>query len=286
MNSTLFIDSDGKHYGAEEVYHTLKEIGVQDCEALFLHSDIMFGSTMAGFNRRDYLNTIYQVFERLNIQHCLLVPTFTYSFCNQEDYHVKNSRTSMGAFNEYLRKKEGRYRTLDPLLSLSVPSGLKERFQNLSEHSLGAEGGLDRVHHMDGVKFLFFGAKLAECFTYVHYVEKIMDVPYRFDMPFSGFIIDESENRYESCQYMHTACYGVKPANYYYFEDYLEEKGLLKKRTLGNKSVACLSEKEAYSEIEKMLRRDINYFLEVPFQKEDLLHKYTKGLNGERVTHC
>lgn len=285
MSSTLFVDMDGNHYGAEEIYSALKNIGAHDCQALFIHSDIVFGSTVPGFNRKDYLNTIYEVFEELQLG-CLLIPTFTYSFCNNEDYNVKTSRTSMGAFNEYIRKKEGRYRTLDPLLSLSVPLELKNRFQKPGRHSLGENSGLDIVHHMDGVKFLFFGARLGESFTYVHYVEKMLDVPYRFDMPFSGCIIDESGSRYEARQYMHTACYGVKPADFHYFEDYLEEKGLLKKQRLGNKYVACLSEKDAYDEIVQMLQKNINYFLEVPFKKEDLIHKYTKGIDGERITHC
>ncbi len=285
MNSTLFVDLDGRSYGAEEIFDALKETGAQDCKALFIHSDIMFGNVAAGFNRRDYLQTIDQVFEDLKLD-CLLVPTFTFSFCNKEDYDIARSRTSMGAFNEHLRKKSGRYRTWDPLLSLSVPMHLKTNFQNPGEHSLGEGGGLDSVHQMEDVKFLFFGSRLGECFTYVHYVEKMMDVPYRFDMPFSGVIIDEDGNRHASRQYMHTACYGVKPANYYYFEDYLEEKGFLKKKRLGNKYVACLSERDAYREITKMLGKDMNYFLETPFRTADLIPKYTKGANGERVTHC
>ena len=76
----------------------------------------------------------------------------------------------MGAFNEFIRKKEGRYRTLDPLLSLSVPDCLKGVFSAVGDHSLGEGSGLDLLHHMDGVKFLFFGARLGNCFTYVHYV--------------------------------------------------------------------------------------------------------------------
>lgn len=282
---TLFVDGNNRGYTAEDVYSALRNIGAQECETLFLHSDIMFGRTVEGFNRKDYLNTLYQVFEDLHVKY-LIVPTFTYSFCNQEDYNVTRSRTSMGAFNEYIRKKDKRYRTLDPLLSLSVPAELQSKFQNVGEHSLGENSGLDILHHMEDVKFLFFGARLGNCFTYVHYVEKMLDVPYRFDMPFSGNIIDESGNISQKTQYMHTACYGVKPADYYYFEDELKEAGFLKKQTLGDKTVACIDEKDAYREIKKKLQENIHYFLEVPFKEEDLIHKYTKGLDGERITHC
>lgn len=281
----LFIDQSGRSYNAEDVYSALKEVGANECEALFIHSDIMFGKTAPGFNRKEYLNILYDIFCDLKIKY-LIAPTFTYSFCNHEDYDVKKSRTSMGAFNEYIRKKDGRYRTLDPLLSISVPDELKGRFQDINEHSLGEKSCFDIIHQMDSVKFLFFGARLGNCFTYVHYVEKMLDVPYRFDMPFSGKIIDEYGNVYDKTQYMHTACYGVKPADYYYFEDYLESKGFLEKRPLGDKTIACISEKDAYREIVSKLQEDINYFLEVPFKKEDLVHRYTKGINGERITHC
>lgn len=282
---TLFVDVHGKSYTADDVYLRLKEIGADDCETLFIHSDVMFGGVVAGFNRKVYLSTLYEVVKSLGVKN-IIVPTFTYSFCNRELYDVKKSRTSMGAFNEFVRKQENRYRTMDPLLSLSVPMDLKPLFENVSNHSLGVDSGLDIIHHMDGVKFLFFGARLGNCFTYVHYVEKMLEVPYRFDMGFSGAMVDEKGMQKEHTQYIHTACFGVKPADYYYFEDYLQEKNLLRKRSLGDKEIACISERDAFSEIKLMLEKDIHYFLEHPFEEKDLIHKYTMGLNGEKITHC
>lgn len=281
----LFRDADGNAFDAEDIFKNLKKVGADDCETLFIHSDVMFGAPAPGFNRKQYLNVLYQVIKNLGVKN-IIVPTFTYSFCNGEIYDVNKSKTTMGAFNEFVRNQEERYRTMDPLLSLSVPCELKERFQKLGEHSLGENSGLDLLHHMDGVKFLFLGAQLGNCFTYVHYVEKMLDVPYRFDMPFSGNVIDESGDKTEITQYMHTACYGVKPADYYYFEDYLEEKGFFFREKLGDKTVACISEKDAYREIVQMLEKDINYFLEVPFHEGDLIHRYTHGIHGERITHC
>ena len=214
----LFTDSSGIDYGAEDIYDTLYNIGTNDCETLFIHSDVMFGKIPAGFKREAYLSTLYEILSSLCVKN-IIVPAFTYSFCNGENYDVRSSRTSMGALNEYIRKKEGRYRTLDPLLSFSVPENLSDKFKNISEHSLGTNSGFDILHGMDGVKFLFLGARLGDCFTYVHYLEKIKDVCYRFDMPFEGDITDESGHTFHKRQYIHTACYGVKPADYYYFED-------------------------------------------------------------------
>lgn len=281
----LFEDQQGRQYGTEDVYNTLREVGAHDCEILFLHSDVMFGKVGRGFSRKEYLSSLYNVFEELKVKY-LIVPAFTYSFCNGEEYNVKTSRTLMGAFNEFIRKKEGRYRTLDPLLSISVPIELRQSFASISDHSLGNGSGLDILHHMDGVKFLFFGARLGNCFTYVHYVEKMRDVPYRFDLDFQGRIIDENGNQFEKTQTIHTACGGVKAGDYYYFEDYLENKGMLMRKRLGDKLVSCISEKDAYQEISQMLDKNIHYFLEVPFTEKDLTHQYTMGLDGGKITHC
>ena len=281
----LFSDNDGKVYSAQDIYDSLRDIGAGDCDVLFIHSDVMFGNVPKDFNKKEYMQTLYSVLSELNVQ--IVVPTFTYSFCNHEDFDVRKSRTSVGALSEFIRKQDGRYRTLDPLLSLSVPAELKPVFENTGNHSLGVNSGLDKLHNLDGVKFLFLGAEMADCFTYVHYVEKMMDVPYRFDMEFEGNIIDYDNKSTRRRQIIHTQCGGVKlPPKYDYFENSMFEKGLLKKKRLGNKYVACLSERDAYREIENNLKSDINYYLEKPFSAEDLTHIYTYDCTKGRITHC
>lgn len=281
----LFIDADGREYGTEDLYSALKAVGADDCNVLFIHSDIVMGKIPTGIKRGELLSEICGVLDSLSIKH-LIVPTFTYSFCNSEDYNVQTSRTSMGVLNEFIRKKPGRYRTLDPLLSLSVPMDLKESFSNIGEHSLGENSGLDILHKTGNVRFLFLGARMGYCFTYLHYIEKMLDVPYRFDMPFSGKITDENGKEFEKTQYIHTACYGVKSADFYYFEDELEDKGFLKKVRFADSQISCISEKDAYREIVSKIKGNINYFLEKPFTAADLVHKYAKGLDGSRITHC
>ena len=210
-------------------------------------------------------------------------------FCSidKEDYDMVNSKTSMGAFNEYVRKITGRYRTDDPLLSVSIPEELVSAFSHISDHSLGAGSAFDIVHHMDHVKFLFFGAEMSDCFTYVHYVEKMMDVPYRFDMSFDGKVIYPNGEIKNKWQIIHTQCYGVMlPPKYDYFEQEMEEKGFLKKKQVGDKYIACLSEKDAYREIKSHIEKDINYYLAVPFKESDLIHQYTYSTENGRITHC
>ena len=137
---------------------------------------------------------------------------------------------------------------------------------------------------MNGVKFLFLGARLYDCFTYLHYVECMRNVPYRFNMPFKGTVIDEDGNIFETTQYIHTACTGVSLREDEHFENYLTDKGYLKKVKLGNSFVSAISEKDAYREINDALSRDIYYFLNEPPTKME--HKYTYDPAIKRITHC
>ena len=282
----LFETIDGSLISDENLKSALKKVDADQCETLFIHSDIMFGRLIAGIKRKEILECLYKIIESLGVKN-IIVPTFTYSFCNKENYDIENSKTIMGALNEYIRKKEGRYRTIDPLLSISVPNKLKEKFSSISEHSLGEGSAFDVLHNMDDVKFLFFGAEMGDCFTFVHYVEKMMNVPYRFDMPFEGEIIFPDNTIIHRKQVIHTQCNGVKlPPKYDYFENEMEEMGFLKKKWLGDKYVACISEKDAYREIRKKIDNNINYFLKSPFKQSELIHNYTYTISNGKIAHC
>ncbi len=98
----LFYDANNTLYTADDIRRALTETGAADCDALFIHSDVMFGRPAEGFRKKDYLNTLYEIVSDLGVK--LIIPTFTYSFPNHEDYDNLNSKTSMGAFNAYVRK--------------------------------------------------------------------------------------------------------------------------------------------------------------------------------------
>ncbi len=281
----LITDDQNNEYTYSDLIHSLEEVGAFDCKYLFLHTDVSFGNLAKGIGRKAYLELLYQALTHNKDQE-LIVPVFTFSFCNDEVYDVVNSRTVIGGLNEYIRVMDGRYRTLDPLLSLSVPVSLKNRFEGLGNHSLDENSAFQRVHELDDVKFLFLGAELGSCFTYVHFVEKITDVKYRFDKEFEGEIIDYDQNRIRTRQYIHTACRGVLPAEYHYFADELQRQGMLKKVRFGNRNISCLSEKDAYNSIKNKLNENDCYFLERPYTDSDLVHEYTFNNKEGRITHC
>jgi aminoglycoside 3-N-acetyltransferase len=285
-NIDLFKNTDGVWSTYSDVLERLKSVGASECDLLFVHTDIMFGIPSKELKRKEYLDALYNIFLDLGVG-TLVFPAFTYSFCNHESFDVRNSRTDMGVLNEYIRKQPNVKRSLDPLLSMIVTGKQGDIFDgDLGHHSLGEGGGFDRIHHTPDVNFLFLGAEFSEYFTYVHYVEKMMNVPYRFDMPFTGTIIDYDGNAYEDTHYIHTGCGGVTPAPFYHFKEHLLCNGMMRTARLGDAEITCLSEEDAYREIKGKLQENIHYFLERPFAPADLTHEYTFGKKNERVMHC
>ena len=142
--TSLFQDKSGNIITDETIKEALIMVGADRCDTLFIHSDVMFGTPISGLRRKEFLGILFDQVQQLNVKN-IVVPTFTYSFPNHEVYDIEKSKTSMGAFNEFIRKMEGRCRTDDPLLSVSVPEALRANFDHISNHSLGAGSAFDVI---------------------------------------------------------------------------------------------------------------------------------------------
>lgn len=266
----------------------LKNIGANECKTLFIHSDIFFGQINPTIKRQDFINNILQLFDDLNVEN-IIMPVFSYSFINQKDFNVKESRSLMGTLSENFRKRKGVYRTEDPLCSFAIQGKLSEKFRKYKpeNNSLGIGSYFNLLDKEEDVKYLFFGADLAEHFTYVHYIECILNVPYRFNMVFNGNIIDYDGNTYNTDWIINTQCGGVKlyKRNDHY-KQYLIENSKLKYNVLGEKEISCISQKDARETIIENIKKNKYYFLERPYTEKDLTHEYVMWQEGKAVTHC
>lgn len=284
-NGGLFSDSAGRLWRRDAVLERLKAVGAADCKILFVHTDLLFGRPDRALGRKGYLEALYEIFLALHVP-TLVFPAFSYSFANGEDYDVRRSRTSMGALIEYIRTRPEARRSLDPLLSLAV---VGERTDLAAggpgDHSFGPDSGFARLHQAGDVKFLFFGAEFAEHFTYVHYIEKVLEVPYRFDMSFTGNITGYDGRTFRHTHAIHTQCGGVKLKSVEFLKRELTAAGLLKVERLGDGELACISEETIFQEVAGRIQKN-PFSLVEPYTERDLTHIYTFGREGERVTHC
>jgi aminoglycoside 3-N-acetyltransferase len=248
---------------SSDLLRCLESVGAADCRVLYVHSEMSFGRPNAALGKAGLLQAVLDTLLELGVP-TLCVPTFTFSFCNGVSYDVKESRSKMGVLNEYIRRLPQAKRSIDPLMSSAALGADLDVVAGVGHHSIGEGCTFDKLHAAKNARFLFLGVGAAKCFTYTHYVEERLRVPYRYDREFTGAISD-GERQYQDTYTLFVRYNGVQPESSTKFEDYLVRAGLMKKVACGDNFVSSIAEPVAYETIAGKIREDANYFLAAPY---------------------
>jgi aminoglycoside 3-N-acetyltransferase len=265
----------------KSMLETLLAMGADQCDTLYIHTSLNFGIPNRELKNKGIMEEMLKVLKALNVK-TICMPTYTFSYPNGKVYNPQESKSRMGVFNEFFRVQEGVIRSNDPLMSVALLGEDKGLAYDISTHSTSENSTFDLLHHRDHVKFLFLGAQLYECFTYMHYLEWLYSVDYRYIRAFKGkSVIDgrEVENEYD----LFVRHKGVTPnSKTFDYEQRLLQKGVAQKRLIGNGSVTLVDEKLA-SEVYKQCLLDDPYFF-VDIEGDLHFRDKTFSLNGEMVS--
>ncbi|BDU78686.1 AAC(3) family N-acetyltransferase [Mesoterricola sediminis] len=256
----LFLASDGSWITSSDLRRALEASGAGGCPVLYIHTGMTFGLPNLELPRTRLLDHLHQLLQELGAE-TLCLPAFTFSFCAGEAFDVARSRSRMGALNEHLRLLPGAARSVDPLMSNVVLGPGRDLILEVGRHSVGAGSTFDRLHAKGkDVKFLFFGTTPRECFTYTHYVEERLDVPYRYRRPFKGRIQEGDRSREETYT-LFVRYAGVVPADDGLLQSTLLDRGHLRWVPCGDSSISCVGEPEAWETIREHLTADVHAYI-------------------------
>lgn len=272
----LFQTRDKSWVTYGQLVDAMYSVKANDCEVLFVHTDLSFGLPNRQLKRKELVEILFDAICELDIN-TLVFPTFTFSYGNREDFDVTNTKCKMGMINEYARKRPDAIRSEDPLMSVCVIGEHKELAQISGNKSLGPGSFFDRLHQIPNSRILFFGAKLPQCHTHMHYVEEKLRVPYRYDKEFEGHIIDKNGKIRKDRHILYVKYRDVLPCVPPEFEEELVAQGILLKQRVGDSSVSCFTEKAAYEKTVEWLTRDVNCFLAEPYDTKPLVKEYSYG---------
>lgn len=258
----LFKDSKGYSISNIDLLNVLKDLEADKCDVLYVHSALNFGVPNPVLKRKELLSCLLEVFQALRVK-TLCMPTFTFSFCNGRDYDPLNSPSKMGALNEFFRKQDGVLRSLDPLMSVALCGEDIDLVKGIGHSSIGDNSTFDKLRHRDNVKFLFFGPKIGDCLTYMHYLEWLYCVDYRYDRVFRGNVVNDG--LVSECEYNLFVRYnGVQPntASYEYENMmYAQNRAFIKK--MGDSSISIVDEKNASCSYRGCLEKDPYFFVDI-----------------------
>jgi aminoglycoside 3-N-acetyltransferase len=263
----LFKDKTGVFLTNLQLKEKLQELNAHKCDILYVHTALNFG--IPQIKKTELLEELFTVFTSLEAP-SLIFPTFTFSFPNGEDYDVQNSKTPMGIFNEYFRKQNGVIRSIDPLMSNALLGKHTEFVSETGKNSCGKDSTFDMLHKTElNVKFLFFGTRIGDCFTFMHYIEDELNVPYRYSRPFTGKISNNGEC-YTDTYYLPIRYNNVIPGpGSYIYENIMLERGIAKQVHLGDSKITIVPEQTAFTIYQDIIHSYPCFFISEPFNESE-----------------
>jgi aminoglycoside 3-N-acetyltransferase len=252
-------------YTYENIVECLKNVGLIKNDNIFIHSNLgFFGKLKNSTNSVDYYNNFKNaIFEVIGKNGTLIVPTFTYSFFNKEKFDLLISSSKCGIFSEMLRLDSQSLRSMDPNFSISAIGENAEFFtKNETKHSFGPNSFWEKFLRING-KICNFNFDSGS--TFFHYVEKILNVPYRYDKYFSGKIIKEKNMIEET--WSHFVFDHEKKNHFPNFEKFstrAKTLELIKISNLGKGQITCISSKDIFSLIQNELKTNPAFLIDGP----------------------
>lgn len=239
----------GFNYTYGDIIDALKSVGIVEGDTLFIHSNIGFYGRMENVKRPDELchGFLKALTDVVGETGTVVMPTFSYSFCHGEIYDAKTTPTTCGMLPEYMRKQEKVIRSNDPNFSIAAVGKLGKYYTENPAHESFGEGSFwERFLKKKG-KILCMNMDCGS--TFVHYIEHLNQVPYRYNKAFNGIWIDEDGNKKRD-YFVHYVCSMEKPEDVAYFvrlDEKCHKEGICKSADLG-KGTLLVMESEKYAE--------------------------------------
>jgi aminoglycoside 3-N-acetyltransferase len=250
------------HYTKNDIINVLKKLGLKTGDCIFVHSNIGFFGILKG---ADYPEDYYRIFkdaifEVIGKKGTLIVPAFSYSYCHKEAFIPEVTPGIDGLFSEMVRWDPESTRSIDGNFSISAIGHKAKYFTNFPpEHSFGDNCFWERFLDLNG-KFVNLNFDAGS--TFIHYVEKKLSVPYRYDKAFRGLSIINGQKKYGV--FYHFVYDFKKPGNgpdFTKFDKKAKELDLAKVANLGKGQIVLITAKDTYDLIESELKLDPNFLI-------------------------
>lgn len=191
-----FLQAKDKIYTKSDFCEVLERLGLRRGEIICVHTEL-FNMGLPLVDKELFLRILLDGFwDILGRSGTLIMPTFTYDFCNGRDFDKRHNKSTMGVLTEFFRKQEGVLRTDDPIYSFAIWGSDKEDFLKPTSTCFSENCVYDILAKKNG-KIVLLGTEVVG-YTFTHFIEERAGVSYRYYKEFSGKIINEQGKSQES----------------------------------------------------------------------------------------
>ena len=174
------------NYTSNDIINALKKVGLKKGMDIFVHSNLAyFGKPIFKLNLKNIDNFfLKQIKKIIGKNGNIVVPTFTYSYCNNQTFNPAQINKKMGKFSEVVQLDENSKRSYDPLFSVSVIGNKANYYTELKDKNcFGEKSFWAKFLENDGQ---ILGLNFGIACTIFHHFEWLVKVPYRFEKKFIG----------------------------------------------------------------------------------------------------
>jgi len=237
-----------------------KKLNIKKTDTLMIHGDagIVSQINLNVKNKVNYL--INEILDYFSNSGTVIVPTFTYSFTKNKKFDIKNSPSETGLFSEVFRRNPRVSRTKHPIFSFGVFGKFSSNLLNCRiDDCFGKNSVFDLLYKFNG-KIVCLGCDI-ERITFMHYIEQIYGVSYRYFKRFEGVIYEKNKKNKISTTYFIRKLKLSKKLKLEKFEKILINKRLLSRIEFGRFYFSSIFARKLYQESIRMLKKNENFFI-------------------------
>lgn len=253
-------------YTAQDLSEAVGQCGIAAGDVIFVHSNVGYSGRMEGARTLDDLcaRTLEAFLQILGPEGTLVLPTFSYSFGSDQPerrYDPAVTPSACGALSEYVRKLPEARRSADPMFSVAAIGRDRDRLASAFAGDCFGAGSFWEA-------FLAAGGKICNLnfdagSTFIHYVERELEVPYRQNRIMSGEIREPSGWKPAEvlfyCRDMADA--GALP-RFESFDALAREAGIVRKRPVGRGSVVVVTADDTRRLIHEQIVQTPDFLIE------------------------
>jgi len=177
-------------------------------------------------------------------------------------FDVEKTPTSdSGVFSEFIRKDPLSKRSEDGIHSIAAIGKNAIHFtENAPEYSFGKNSFWEKFMKLNG-KICRFNLN-ADFNTFIHYVEKNLEVKYRWDKKFNGTaIINGKELKKVNYHFVRDLSDSRTIPDLSKLESKMKEHGLINVENLGRGKILCVNSKDVFKIIKNEINKNPNFLI-------------------------
>lgn len=178
----------------KDIYKLFIHSGLKKGDSIFCHSDLTPLIKKINFPKNELCDTILNfILKILGEKGTLAVPVFSYSLAKKKIFNPNKIKPVTGVFSKFILNHPRSKIYRDPNLAVAI-IGKYNNFLSAKPtiNAYGKNSFFDRFYKING-KICNINLNIVS--TFIHYFEKKLNVPYRFDKNFTGVLINNKKKK-------------------------------------------------------------------------------------------